>query len=318
MKKILVILLGLCLATSMFAHEVFMSAPIIVPDGQADEDGGWAADYVGLSWSAANDYCADFNITPAVLGLTPAIGINRAWKQVKICDAVDIRFGKDQYAFGRLASGKPSKNLQYAGLNPAGAEMMVKLLGNVSGLGWALYYANYDAGDAAWYTYVADMGGRFTYSVAGANLGAAIMMDATSAAILDTAYTVTGWEDPESVMHWEFDLDYTIAEKINLAFQLTNNDDDVEDTGDMNLYALLHYVPGFDIPICGKAIPYFGYITKDDIEFEGMGENNMIIGLNIKPKDNAFMKIEYNMDSAKDALGEDIDATLDLQVGFTF
>ncbi len=312
MKKFLVILLGLCLATSMFAHEVFMSAPIIVPDGQADEDGGWTADYVGLSWKAANDYCADFNLTPAVLGQTPAIGINRAWKQLKVCDFFDIRFGKDQYAFGRLTSGKPSKNLQYAGLTVAGAEMMVKLLGDVSGLGWSLYYANYDA-KVVWDVYAADMGGRFTYTVAGANLGAAIMMDNTS-----VADSLGVWGDPEGVMNWEFDLDYTIAEKLNLAFQLTNNDDEVDDTGDMNLYALLHYVPGFEIPICGKAIPYFGYITKDDAEDEGMGENNMIIGLNIKPKDNAFMKIEYNMDSAKDIAGEDIDATLDLQVGFTF
>lgn len=311
MKKSLIILLGLCLATSMFAHEVFMSAPIIVPDGQADEDGGWSADYVGLSWMVANDYCADFNITNVILHDDGVIGINRAWKQLKVCDFFDIRFGKDQYAFGRLASGKPSKNLQYAGLTVAGAEMMVKLMGDVSGLGWAFYYANADYDGLMWQA--ADMGGRFTYSVAGANLGAAIMMDATSAPIVDPiTYDVT-WDDPESVMHWEFDFDYTIAEKANLAFQLTNNDDDNEDTGDMNLYALLHYVPGFDIPICGKAIPYFGYITKDDAEFEGMGENNMIFGLNIKPKDNAFVKIEYNMDSVKD-----VDATLDLQVGFTY
>lgn len=311
MKKSLIILLGLCLATSMFAHEVFMSAPIIVPDGQADEDGGWSADYVGLSWFAASDYCADFNITNVILHDDGVIGINRAWKQLKVCDFFDIRFGKDQYAFGRLASGKPSKNLQYAGLTVAGAEMMVKLMGDVSGLGWAFYYANADYDGLMWQA--ADMGGRFTYSVAGANLGAAIMMDATSAPIVDPiTYDVT-WDDPESVMHWEFDFDYTIAEKANLAFQLTNNDDDNEDTGDMNLYALLHYVPGFDIPICGKAIPYFGYITKDDAEFEGMGENNMIFGLNIKPKDNAFVKIEYNMDSVKD-----VDATLDLQVGFTY
>lgn len=306
MKKSLIILLGLCLATSMFAHEVFMSAPIIVPDGQADEDGGWAADYVGLSWMVANDYCADFNITKIILSDADKLIINRAWKQLKICDAVDIRFGKDQYAFGRLTSGKPSKNLQYAGLTVAGAEMMVKLMGDVSGLGWALYYANADYDGLMWSA--ADMGGRFTYSVAGANLGAAIRMDNTS-----VADSLGVWGDPEGVTNWEFDLDYTIAEKINLAFQLTNNDDDVEDTGDMNLYALLHYVPGFDIPICGKAIPYFGYITKDDVDDEGMGENNMIIGLNIKPKDNAFMKIEYNMDSV-----EDVDATLDLQVGFTF
>ena len=305
MKKTLIILFGLCLATSMFAHEVFMSAPIIVPDGQADEDGGWTPDYVGLNWGVAEDYCADFNLTPAVLGNTPAIGINRAWKQLKVCDYFDIRFGKDQYAFGRLASGKPSKNLQYAGLNVAGAEMMVKLVGDVSGLGWALYYANADYNGLMWEA--ADMGGRLTYSVAGANLGTAIMMDGTS------AFTGTEWDDPESVMHWEFDFDYTISEMVNLAFQLTNEDDDNEDTSDMNLYALLHYVQGFDIPICGKTIPYFGYITKDDAEFEGMGDNNMIIGLNIKPKNNAFMKIEYSMDSVEDA-----DATLDLQTGFTF
>jgi hypothetical protein len=308
MKKSLIILLGLFLATSMFAHEVFMSAPIIVPDGQADEDGGWSADYVGLSWKVADDYCADFNITNVVLDIDGVIGINRAWKQLKVCDFFDIRFGKDQYAFGRLTSGKPSKNLQYTGLTVAGAEMMVKLIGDISGLGWSFYYANYDAGDAAWYIYAADMGGRFTYSVSGANLGAAFRMDNTS-----VADSLGVWGDPEGVMHWEFDFDYTIAEKANLAFQLTNNDDDNEDTADMNLYALLHYVPGFEIPICGKAIPYFGYITKDDDVGDGMGENNMIIGLNIKPKDNAFMKIEYNMDSV-----EDVDATLDLQVGFTF
>lgn len=311
MKKILVILFGLFIVSSICAHEAFMSAPLFIIPDQADEDGGWGVDYVGLSWKAANDYCADFNLTPVILSDAEKIGINRAWKQLKVCDSFDIRFGKDQYAFGRLTSGKPSKNLQYAGLTVAGAELMFKLVGNVSGLGWALYYANADYDGLMWQA--ADMGGRFTYTVASANLGAAIRMDNTSAAIVDTLGNVTGWDDPEGVMHWEFDFDYTIAEKLNLAFQLTNEDDDNEDTGDMNLYALLHYVPGFDIPICGKAIPYFGYITKDDAEFEGMGENNMIIGLNIKPKDNAFMKIEYNMDSV-----EDVDATLDLQVGFTF
>ena len=114
MKKSLIILLGLCLATSMFAHEVFMSAPIIVPDGQADEDGGWSADYVGLSWKVADDYCADFNITNVILADDGKIVINRAWKQLKACDFFDVRLGKDQYAFGRLPSGKPSKNLQYA------------------------------------------------------------------------------------------------------------------------------------------------------------------------------------------------------------
>lgn len=317
MKKSLIILLGLFLATSMFAHEAFIHAPIIVPDGQVDEDGGWNVDYIGLGWKVENDYCADFNLTPIITGFPVVQGqdltmvalplvVNRAWKQLKVCDFFDIRFGKDQYAFGRLTSGKPSKNLQYTGLTVAGAEMMVKLLGDVSGFGWALYYANADYDGFMWEA--ADMGGRFTYSVSGANLGAGIWMDNTA-----VADTVTFELDTEGVMHWEFDFDYTIAEKANLAFQLTNMDDEDDDTGDMNLYALLHYVPGFDIPLCGKAIPYFGYITKDDVDDEGMGENNMIIGLNIKPKDNAFMKIEYNMDSV-----EDVDATLDLQVGFTF
>lgn len=309
MKKILVILFGLFIASSICAHEAAIHAPIIVPDGQADEDGGWNVDYIGLGWYMENDYCADFNLTDAVLDGNAKIVVCKAWKQLKVCDFFDIRFGKDQLAFGRIYSGKPSKNLQYFRLTIAPADLMFKLLGDVSGLGWALYYANSDADNLAWLA--ADMGGRFTYSVSGANLGAGIWMDNTSAMIVDTLGVT--WDDPEGVMHWEFDFDYTIAEKFNLAFQLTNEDDDNDDTGDMNLYALLHYVPGFDIPICGKAIPYFGYITKDDDEFEGMGENNMIIGLNIKPKDNAFVKIEYNMDSV-----EDVDATLDLQVGFTY
>ena len=304
MKKflILIILLSLFGLSTLLAHEASIHTPIIVPDEQADEDGGWNVDYVGLGWSATNDYCADFNLTPIILNSDAKLVVNRAWKQLKVCKYFDVRFGKDQLAFGRLASGKPSKNLQYYGLPVAPADLMFKILGDFAGLGWSFYYANTDGDGLAWVA--ADIGGRFTYNLACGKLGAAFLIDNTS----------VGGSDPEGVTQWEFDFDISILGKANVAGQLTNEDDDNDETDDMELYAFLHYIPGFDVPICGKVTPYLGYITKRDPDSnDGMGDNNIIIGVNIKPMDNGFMKIEYNIDSV-----EDVDPTLDLQVGFTF
>ncbi len=306
MKKVLLLLFSLFVVSSVFGHECFLTAPIIVPDGQADEDGGWSLRYVGLSWFAENDYCADFNITNAILGVDPAIGVNRGWKQLQVCKFFDARIGQDQFAFGRLRSGKPSKNIQIAGLNVAQAQPMVKILGNINDFGWSFYYANNDWGNV-WYD-AADIGGRFTFNVAGAKIGAGFLMDNTA-----TQNAQAEWET-DGLLAWEFDAEYCIMEKANVAFQVTSDDDDNDDTSDMDFYAMLHYAPGFNAPIAGKITPYFGYITKPDVvNDDGMAENNMILGLNIKPKDNAFIKLEYNIDSV-----EDVDATLNLEVGFTY
>jgi len=319
MKKVLVVLFSLFVVSSIFAHECFITAPIIVPDGQADEDGGWSVRYVGLNWFAENDYCADFNLTSTITGDADTtsfsfgsfpIVVNRAWKQLPVCKFFDARIGKDQFAFGRLRSAKPSKNIQIAGLNVAPAQPMVKILGNINDFGWSFYYANNDFDDFAYDA--ADIGGRFTYNIAGAKVGAGFLMDNTATQDQEDKWKTDG------LLSWEFDAEYCLMEKANIAFQVTSDDDDDDATDDLGFYTLLHYKPGFQAPIAGKVTPYFGYVTKEDNIGNRMGENNMILGLNIKPKDNAFIKLEYNMDSAKDDLGEDIDATFDLEVGFTF
>ena len=313
MKKVLVILLSLFVVSSIFAHEAFITAPIIVPDGQADEDGGWSLRYVGLNWFAENDYCADFNLTSTITGDADStsfsfgsfpIVVCRAWKQLPVSKFIDIRIGKDQLSFGRLRSGKPSKNIQIAGLNVARAELMVKILGNINDFGWAFYYANNDYDDFAYDA--ADLGGRFTYNIAGAKLGAGFLMDNTATQENEK------WKT-DGLLSWEFDAEYCLMEKANVAFQVTSADDDNDNTDDLGFYTLLHYEPGFQAPIAGKITPYFGYVTKEDNAGNKMGENNMILGLNIKPKENAFIKLEYNMDSV-----EDVDATLNLEVGFTY
>lgn len=327
MKKILLVSFLMLFVAIALAHEAVMKAPLIVPEDQADEDGGWFVKYFSLDWSKEDDHCVSFNITNAILGKDPGVEVSRAWKQVPVLPHFDIRFGKDQYAFGRITSGKPSKHLQIFDLFNAPAEMMVKLVGKNAPIGWQLYYANKDLGDMKWDA--ADYGVRITKSIAGFNLGAAIRMDYTSEyEIIQTDSIEIEWQEPESVMHWEIDAEYITMEKIGIDIQIQNYDYDEDDTNEMNFYSLLYYQPGIMVPIAGKMTPYFGYITKNEILSESidpiteekiieygksMKEDDMFFGINVKPKENAFIKLEYHMDSV-----DDTDDELNLQVGFTY
>ncbi len=325
MKKILLVSFLMLFVAIALAHEAVMKAPLIVPEDQADEDGGWFVKYFSLDWSKKDDHCVSFNITNAILGEDPGVEVSRAWKQVPVLPHFDIRFGKDQYAFGRITTGKPSKHLQIFDLFNAPAEMMVKLVGKNAPIGWQLYYANKDFGDMKWDA--ADYGVRVTKSIDGFNLGASIRMDYTSESIteIDTLTNepiIEGWEDPESVMHWEIDAEYIALEKIGIDIQIQNYDYDEDDTNEMNFYSLLYYQPGIMVPIAGQMTPYFGYITKNEILSEdedgieygkSMKEYDMFFGANFKPKENAFIKLEYHMDSV-----DDTDDELNLQQDFHF
>ena len=124
--------------------------------------------------------------------------------------------------------------------------------------------------------------------------------------------------------HYEVDFEYPIAGILNLAGQVTNTEDDAK-TKDADFYIIAHYLPGFEFPHIGGANnpdigildgvfkPYVAYATKRDADGEAMGENNILVGINFTTYQNAYFKLEYNMDSV-----EDVDDTLTMQLGYTF
>ncbi|MBC8312621.1 MAG: hypothetical protein H8E33_00035 [Candidatus Cloacimonetes bacterium] len=290
MKKIVLIFVGMLLISSLaFGNEVSINFGDLMGDYAA-----WTPRYVGLDW-AGDDYCVDFDLTDLIDG--NELHINEAWKKLPLGDFANLSVGVIPYAFGKFPY-KPSENLGITQMSWFGSALMMKFDGDFSGLGWTFYYAD----NMLLETYpddYEDIGFRFTYAVADFDLGFSYKMN------------FFGEDDPLPTNDWEFDLEYTLMEKIDLDFQLYNIGDDDED--EMDYEALLSYAPGFDFPLLGKAIPYFGYFTRGDAE-----ENNMALGFNFAPNDETFIKLEYLMDSGKDDAGNAIDAELNFQVGFTF
>lgn len=317
MKKIILLFLGILLVSSAFAHEVMMKYYILGYDYWEDgsgisedkDDAGFALDQVRLCWYAP-DYGFEIGIFDVFGSSSNIIDIKilKAWKKFDLYGYAYLTLGYDNYAFGRIYSGKGSKNINIYQLPTTGSDWMFKLNNNIGNLGWTVYLSKFIGGSE-------DDGIRLNYDIAGAKLGAALMLE----------------NRPNSVKertHYEVDLEFPIAGILNLAGQVTNTDngdDDDDDTADMDFYVIAHYLPGFEFPHIGGANnpdigildgvfkPYVAYVTKRDADEEAMGENNILLGINFTTYQNAYFKLEYNIDSVKD-----VDDKLLMQFGYTF
>ncbi len=318
MKKIILLVVSLVFVASLFAGasgEADMTYPIIGYADAADEGGGLVKGYAGIGFWGA-DYGFHFNYDNTAGPYVDPWTINHMFKKFTLHPMVNILVGKTAVPLVKQLNPSSFANLNiieggcWGFINPEN-DWMIKLDGNVSGLGWQLFTLDVNTSAAGGYDY-ADYGLRLDYNVAGADIGAGLIMRGVE-------------PDADGMMDWAFDLGYTAAEMVNFNFQLLNkqNYDDVEDevADDMNIYLVTSYVPG--LPFWIKPVPYVGYFTYAEME-----ENVMFFGLNMMPTHNSVLKLEYKMYSEEnyDLFGNgsvivenDLNAdTLTLQLGYQF
>ena len=291
MKKIILLVVSLVFVASLFAGasgEAYMQYPLIGYAGAADEDGGLVQGYVGIGYWGA-DYGFHFNFRDTAYP-GDNFTINHMFKKFKLHEYVNLLVGKTAVPLVKQNNPSGFANINiietigtpnlfndgcWCFVNPMN-DFMLKLDGNVKGLGWQLYTANINESNIGSWDY-ADYGLRLDYNVVGVDIGAGLMMVGVD-------------EDDDALMNWAFDLGYTIFDKVKLDFQLVNYaeydfseelyyetpiysvDDDtllVEtlfeetlplqlDLNDMHFSIVAEYTPGL------KGVkPYLGYYTYD-------------------------------------------------------
>ena len=345
MKKIILLVVSLVFVASLFAGasgEAYMDYPLIGYAGAADEDGGLVSGYVGIGYWGA-DYGFHFNFRDTAYP-GDNFTINHMFKKFTLHKYVNLLVGKTAVPLVKEnnPSGFANTNIIeghcWDFVNPQN-EFMIKLDGNIKGVGWQIYTANINASTNELYYYAMN-GLRLDYNLMGADIGVGIQMDDN---VRYPWGEFTGEKAVDSKMNWAFDLGYTVAEMVNFKLQLVNYDDADDDTDDMQYYTILEYVPGF------KGIkPYFGYYVESDMRYittideieldvdvnedglienwdvyanpEAEQQNLMFFGLNMNPTENSILKLEYKMDSLEYLIdGDDLYAdTLTLQLGFSF
>ena len=289
MKKLLLFVL-LISTVGMFANEV-------TANFSAVDDGGAGIEFVKANlWWGNGDYLVDFDLY-STDNQPIDMFLSQAWKKVDLWGLADFTIGRQSYSFGSILSSKGSKNLQIQPLHVAPLGWMGKIhkqIGNMN-----LY------GEGVWPKVgPLDLNGRIAYETDGLTLGGAGTLGTISNLVE---------EDEDIIGAFELDLDYTVANFVNVKAQLTRPLIGSED----NYYFIASYAPGFELPYLGKTVgrvmygewrPYVGMITHDD-----MGESNTFLGINFQSFEKSYAKLELNLDS-----DEDIDPTFLLQVGYCF
>jgi len=167
---------------------------------------------------------------------------------------------------------------------------MVKLDGTLSNLSWSVYAGHRYREDAS-------LGGRLTWKLGDFRLGSSILME---------SFEFQTRED-----FFEVDVEYERGDLINLKAQIgriDNEDEEMSWEDDLDYLGLVEVLVLPEIPYLKTVIPYTGFSTREE-----MNENNFIAGLNIKPVDEVYLKLEYNKDSQAG-----IKDKFDLQFGYLF
>jgi len=306
MKKLALLTISLLLLSSIaLAHEASIYYPLTEEQGQAY----WHLKQIRLYWTG-DDYAVDLDLTPVVIGRP--LDVKEAWKSLNLfhsristLKSIDLAIGKIVYPFGNVSS-LASKNISILQPKTFDSDLMAKLSGNICNTHHLDFYWA-DKGNIRGTTDApATIGFRAaTTYIKGADIGASLRIH----------NLFNG--DFDNLLDYGIDLGYTLKDMVKLDLQAYNLDDGDDNTDDIDLWFLATHVKGFQIPIIQKIRPYFGFFTKP---VKNRHEYNIIYGINITPTENAFIKLEYNIDSLDET---DIGFTncsdaLALQVGFTF
>lgn len=108
---------------------------------------------------------------------------------------------------------------------------------------------------------------------------------------------------------FEIDFEYERVGWFNLKAQVGRIDnEELSWDDDLDYLTLIEFQAIPEIPYLRTVIPYTGFSTR-----EQMNEHNSIFGLNIKPLDDVYLKLEYNLDSQTGVKDK-----IDFQFGYLF
>jgi len=289
MKKFIVILITLLVVGSyLMAHEVSFYYTT------QDHQQYWHLNDMRLCWKGDN-YVASFNIE----GLTetpPELSINQAWASINLFETYYSYFKKYPWIIGKVSFGKmyydfgaypktPSKQIgihvpynHFQGT--FASDLMVKL-----SVDWcsAHYFSLY------W----ADMGTDGQMPDLPSTLGFRAQTNYVENMRLGASVRVReAFDGDNHKFDYAIDLCYKLDDMFKFDLQGYNLDDNNKNTDDIYLWGTVTYEKGFMLPYLKHTRPYVGYFSKNE-----MKDFNVIAGLNMKPMENAYMKLEYNYDS---------------------
>lgn len=298
MKKIVLFVLLMCVITSFaVASEVSFYYT-----SQAHQRYWHYTDNgIRFDWYKGN-VGIDLNVTP-LLRQNPLV-LNEAWMKFG-GKTFGVKAGMVWYPFGNFET-LPSKILgiyQPVALGLRESAVMVDFCGMFGDLGWQAYWA--DAGRIAWnqpYDKPSYMGVRLAYSMADLKIGASVRGKNLISNDKD-------FPDVGKVFEYGADVCYILVKdfKFNVQAYKVQKSLNSNET-QMDIFGIVSYEKGFDIPLIKLTRPYTGYFSKN-----GMDDYNIVVGLNMKPMENVFMKLEYNYDSLPNASYK-----LTLQAGYVF
>jgi opacity protein-like surface antigen len=298
MKKIVLFVLLMCVITSFaFASEVSFYYT-----SQAHQRYWHYTDNgIRFDWYKGN-VGIDLNVTP-LLRQNPLV-LNEAWMKFG-GKTFGAKVGMVWYPFGNFEN-LPSKEIsifQPTALGLKESAVMLDFCGMFGDLAWQAYWA--DAGRIAWnqpYDKPSFMGIHLAYDMADLKIGASVR--GKNLISNDKDYPDVG-----KIVEYGVDICWLLAKSVKINLQGYNVQEALTtDDTQMDMFGIVSYEKGLELPFVKLTRPYAGYFSKD-----GMDDYNIVVGLNMKPMENVFMKLEYNRNSA--GSGSNI---LTLQAGYVF
>jgi len=298
MKKIVLFVLLMCVITSFaIASEVSFYYT-----SQAHQRYWHYTDNgIRFDWYKGN-VGIDLDVTP-LLKQDPLV-LNEAWMKFG-GKTFGVKAGMVWYPFGNFEN-LPSKEISIFQPTAVGLKesaVMLDFCGMFHDIGWHAYWA--DVGRIIWshpYDQASYMGIRLTYSLPNLKIGASIR--GKNLISNDADYPDVG-----KIYEYGADICWLLAKSVKINVQGYKVQKAVTtDATQMDFFAIVSYEKAFDFPFIKLTRPYAGYFSKND-----MDDYNIVVGLNMKPMENVFMKLEYNHDSLTN-VGDKIT----LQAGYVF
>ena len=268
---------------------------------------------IRLDWYK-NNYGVDLNLTPLLQ--QKSMTVNEAWIKFGK-EKLGVKLGMMWYPFGNIEH-LPSKSIsilqspqnKYSTI--MNSAIMVNFCGKLGNIGWQAYWA--DAGFINWkqpWDKPSYVGARFTYEQENLKLGASVRGRNLLTDI--HLFNDDTYDDEGKIIEAGVDICWK-NDLMKLDFQAFRYDPKINHVKDIDyaFFTIASYEKGFILPVFNHTRPYVGFFSKDNSKTGDFGYN-IIVGLNMKPMESVFIKLEYNHDSFK-GWGD----TITLQSGYVF